>query len=131
MYPITSKIIYFESLNSTNDYLISLYKELNINKEYVVVTNHQLKGRGRRNKSWFSNEDSLTFSFSFQLQDNLNSWTLSMSVSLALIRLLLNGVSLTSTDLNRFNDLSLLVILFICVEYNASPSINSSSLLIT
>tara|TARA_B100001250_G_scaffold270070_1_gene233060 strand:- start:3838 stop:4554 length:717 start_codon:yes stop_codon:yes gene_type:complete len=91
MNKIPNKIIAFESLNSTSDYLISLYKESNVTQNFIVVTTHQNKGRGRRKKTWFSDNNSLTFSFSFELTDNMNSWILSMAVSLALLRLLLEN----------------------------------------
>ena len=88
MYKIPNKIISFESLSSTNDYLIDLYKESNVTESFIVVSTHQNKGRGTRNKKWFSDKDSLTFSLSIELTDNINSWSLSMAVSLALIRLM-------------------------------------------
>ena len=59
-----SKIIYFDTLESSNDYLINLYKKYQINTELVVVANNQTKGRGRMGKRWFSDSESLTFSCS-------------------------------------------------------------------
>jgi len=88
MHKIANRIIFFESLNSTNDYLISLYKEWNLRSNFVVMADRQYNGRGRRKKKWFSDKDSLTFSFSIELELNMNSWHLSMTVSLALVRLL-------------------------------------------
>ena len=53
MHKIANRIIFFESLNSTNDYLISLYKELNLRNNFIVMADRQHKGRGRRKKNGF------------------------------------------------------------------------------
>ncbi len=89
------KAIYFDTLDSTNDYLIKLYKEFSIKTNLVVVSNDQKKGRGRRNKNWFSNKKSLTFSFSVQLDNEISSWGLNMAISLSLIQAL-NDVGIKS-----------------------------------
>ena len=88
MYKIAQKIIYFKDLNSTNDYLISLYKKFHIKENLVIVALNQHEGRGRRENKWFSDQASLTFSLSLELSNNINSWALSMAVSLNLIKLL-------------------------------------------
>ena len=88
MYKIAQKIIYFKDLNSTNDHLIYLYKKFHIKENFVIVALDQNKGRGRRENKWFSDQGSLTFSFSIELNNNINSWVLSMAVSLNLIKLL-------------------------------------------
>ena len=83
-----SKIIYFDRLESSSDYLINLYKKNPIQTELVVVANNQAKGRGRMGKSWFSDEGSLTFSCSISMNNLLHSWHINMAVSLALIKVL-------------------------------------------
>ena len=52
MYKIAQKIISFRDLNSTNDYLISLYKKFYIKENFVIVALNQHKGRGRRENKW-------------------------------------------------------------------------------
>tara|TARA_B100001250_G_C19775232_1_gene779213 strand:+ start:616 stop:1323 length:708 start_codon:yes stop_codon:yes gene_type:complete len=84
-------IISFKALNSTNDYLIFLHKKLNVQKNLVIVTDSQKKGRGRRERLWFSDRDSLTFSFSMQIHQHINSLKISMATSLSLIQLLGNN----------------------------------------
>ena len=60
-----NKIIYFDKLASSNDYLINLYKKQNFLDVLTVYVNHQVSGRGRMGKTWFSGgEDGLSFSFS-------------------------------------------------------------------
>ena len=83
-----SKIIYFDTLESSSDYLINLYKTHQMNTELVVVSNNQTKGRGRMGKRWFSNQESLTFSCAISSNSLFNSWHINMAISLALIKLL-------------------------------------------
>jgi BirA family biotin operon repressor/biotin-[acetyl-CoA-carboxylase] ligase len=88
MFKMDHTIISFKVLNSTNDYLIFLHKKFNIQKNLVIVADSQKKGRGRRERLWFSDRDSLTFSFSLQIHQDINSLKISMATSLSLIKLL-------------------------------------------
>tara|TARA_B100000700_G_C14969654_1_gene820693 strand:- start:320 stop:1036 length:717 start_codon:yes stop_codon:yes gene_type:complete len=88
MSDLFKKISYFDTLDSSSDYLIDLFKKFQVNTELVVVTKRQKKGRGRFGKSWFSDENSLVFSFSFLLSNQLTSWHLNMAVLLSLIHIL-------------------------------------------
>lgn len=55
------KIIYFEELASTNDYIKKHYEQFD--EGTVIVTNHQTKGYGRMGRGWFSEAgQNLTFS---------------------------------------------------------------------
>jgi biotin-[acetyl-CoA-carboxylase] ligase BirA-like protein len=72
--------IYFESLASTQDYLLALDAPL---LNTVVYTHHQSKGRGTHHKMWQS--DPGDFVLSFQLNHQFKAEFLVMSVSLALI----------------------------------------------
>jgi len=57
------KIIYYNSTNSTNDDIWSLYSENN-ESNIVVITDNQKHGRGRSNNTWFSKPGhSITCSF--------------------------------------------------------------------
>lgn len=85
-----SKIIYFDTLESSSDHLINLYKKHQINTELVVVVNNQTKGRGRMGKRWFADSQSLTFSCSISITSLFDSWHINMAISLALIKLLAN-----------------------------------------
>ncbi|ONN26521.1 biotin--acetyl-CoA-carboxylase ligase [Thermosipho affectus] len=55
-----NKIIYFEKINSTNDYLKNSYKKLK--NGTIVVSKIQTNGRGRLGRNWVSNEGGLWFS---------------------------------------------------------------------
>ena len=82
-----NKIIYFDTITSTNDYLIRLYKEFDIKSQLVVFSNKQTLGRGRIGKKWFSG-DGLSFSFSIDLNKQLDKFYINMLVSLALVKIL-------------------------------------------
>lgn len=62
------KKIYFNSLESSNDYLKEQYN--NLCDEDVIIAINQTKGRGRLNRTWISNDD-LTFSILFK-NPNIN-----------------------------------------------------------
>tara|TARA_B100000579_G_scaffold434752_1_gene456343 strand:+ start:8025 stop:8744 length:720 start_codon:yes stop_codon:yes gene_type:complete len=85
---IFNKIVYFRTLKSTNDYLINLYKKHLVKNNFIVVSKYQKQGRGRIGKMWFSDSNSITFSFSIQLTKDLSAWQINMAVSLALNRVL-------------------------------------------
>ena len=85
---IFNKIVYFRALRSTNDYLINLYKNYSIKNNLIIVSKYQKNGRGRIGKMWFSDSNSITFSFSIQLTKDLSAWQINMAVSLALNRVL-------------------------------------------
>tara|TARA_B100000902_G_C27310803_1_gene918271 strand:- start:1621 stop:2340 length:720 start_codon:yes stop_codon:yes gene_type:complete len=85
MLNVFDKIVFFESLDSTSDYLIHLHKKMNFKKNLVVCTTKQKQGRGRIGKKWISNNHSLTFSFSIKLNSEFHEWTLNMIISLVLV----------------------------------------------
>ena len=58
---IGKKIIKFESLDSTSDYLNQLHNELDDGT--VCLAFKQTKGRGRRENIWVSPKGNLYFSF--------------------------------------------------------------------
>jgi len=85
MFNVFDKIVFFESLDSTSNYLIHLHKKMNLKKNLVVYATKQKQGRGRIGKKWFSNDHSLTFSFSIKLNSEFHEWILNMIISLALV----------------------------------------------
>ena len=61
-YPSSSNILYFDTLNSTNTYLLE-HHELLKQDRLVVVADQQTKGRGRMNRQFLSLQgQNLTFS---------------------------------------------------------------------
>ena len=77
-------ILYFDRLNSSSDYIIDLYKKHNFLDVLTVYVDEQVKGRGRIGKLWFSNKQSLSFSFSIALHNKQKVFDLTMLVSFAL-----------------------------------------------
>ena len=82
------KIIYFDLLDSSNDYLVNLHKNFGISTPLVVVANEQFKGKGQVGKKWFSDIGSLTFSFSIHVTKVISEWQWSMITSLAIVQVL-------------------------------------------
>jgi len=63
------EILYFDELNSTQNYLIESIKSGNLSVNNAVVALTQPKGVGSRNNSWISNKGDLTFSFAISSKD--------------------------------------------------------------
>ncbi|MHA2431286.1 MAG: biotin--[acetyl-CoA-carboxylase] ligase [Promethearchaeota archaeon] len=59
---IGQKVYYFDSITSTNTYAKNLVEENNISEGTVIVADIQTKGRGRKNRTWFSSKGGLWFS---------------------------------------------------------------------
>ena len=69
---IGHNIEYFETLDSTNKKAWELI-EKGIKNGTIVITNNQIKGRGRRGTKWFSTKQkSLTFSIILDYHDIIN-----------------------------------------------------------
>lgn len=82
-----SKLLHFDSLNSTNDYLINLCKNHSLTESVIVIADMQIKGRGRLNNKWYS-KDGLFFSFLLKSDDFLDAFFVNTLTSLALIKVL-------------------------------------------
>jgi len=84
---IGNKIISFDSLKSTNDYI----KENSISLENgsIVIAKKQTSGRGRNHNTWMSEEGNLYFSFILKEDVFRNKvFKILANVSVAIIRLL-------------------------------------------
>ena len=82
-------IVYFKKIDSSNDYLINLYKSYSFQDVLTVYVDKQLKGRGRMGKRWISHQDKgLTFSFSIQLQSKLDPFTVNMIITVSIVNFL-------------------------------------------
>ncbi|MBF26030.1 MAG: biotin--[acetyl-CoA-carboxylase] ligase [Flavobacteriales bacterium] len=88
MSKLFNKVIYFESLDSTNNYIKRLYKRFSLKSNLMVVANYQSNGRGTMGKKWFSDRNSLSFSFSVLTNSQINPWKINMLVSVVLIKVL-------------------------------------------
>ncbi|MDP2686614.1 MAG: biotin--[acetyl-CoA-carboxylase] ligase [Aequorivita sp.] len=84
-------LIKLSAIDSTNSYLKQLAKETLLQDETVVLTKHQLSGRGQMGNSWLSRQgQSLTFSIfkTFEKLQIERQFMISMTVSLAIIEAL-------------------------------------------
>lgn len=88
---IDLNLIKLSAIDSTNTYLKKLAKETQLLDETVVITKHQLSGRGQMGNGWFSREgQSLTFSM-FKVVDKLpieHQFMISMATSLGILKTL-------------------------------------------
>ena len=58
------KVIKFDAIDSTNNYLKKLYLKKSIQDKLLIVTNYQFNGKGQKNNKWLSEPNkNLTFSF--------------------------------------------------------------------
>ncbi len=84
-------IIKLNAIDSTNSYLKKLAKETQLSDETVVVTDHQVSGRGQMGNGWLSREgQSLTFSM-FKVYDGLrieDQFMISMATSMGILKAL-------------------------------------------
>ena len=78
------KIIKFDEISSTNDYLKEKHKSLD--DRTVIVSKIQTKGRGRLDRVWESGNGNLYFSM--LLKEEINPFELIVKVSLTLVNLL-------------------------------------------
>lgn len=83
------KLIKLSAIDSTNTYLKKLAKETHVADETVVITNHQLSGRGQMGNGWHSIEgQSLTFSMFKKFEDLPleRQFMISMATSLGIVK---------------------------------------------
>lgn len=73
------KILYLESLASTQEYLKELVREQKVNSPYAVVTDFQSNGIGSRGNEWKSIKGNLFLSFCIPLKDLPNDLKLESS----------------------------------------------------
>jgi len=79
----------FDVLDSSNDYLINLYKNYQSDELLTIYTDVQKKGRGRMGHGWFSGiGHGLTFSFSLEITNEINPFDVTMLTSYSIVCLL-------------------------------------------
>ena len=61
------EIRYFDKLDSTQTYLVSIIKENKLKSNLAIVAKEQTAGIGSRGNSWNSNKGDLTFSFAIKV----------------------------------------------------------------
>jgi BirA family biotin operon repressor/biotin-[acetyl-CoA-carboxylase] ligase len=64
------RLHFFPRLKSTNDHATTLRKRGKLFAPAIVLTSHQLAGRGRGSNTWWSGDGSLTVTFVLPVQDH-------------------------------------------------------------
>ena len=104
---IDLNLIKLNAIDSTNTYLKKLAKETQLLDETVVITKHQVSGRGQMGNFWLSREgQSLTFSmfkvfFDFRVEDQ---FIISMATSLGILKAL-EALNIPSISIKWPNDI--------------------------
>jgi BirA family biotin operon repressor/biotin-[acetyl-CoA-carboxylase] ligase len=65
------RLHWFPRLRSTNDHAIALRQRGDLYAPAVVLTGHQLAGRGRGSNTWWSGAGSLTVTFAMPIEDGV------------------------------------------------------------
>jgi BirA family transcriptional regulator, biotin operon repressor / biotin---[acetyl-CoA-carboxylase] ligase len=64
------RVHFFSRLRSTNDHAVALRKQKKLFAPAIVLTSHQMAGRGRGSNSWWSGDGSLTVTFVLPVQEH-------------------------------------------------------------
>ncbi|NQY09810.1 MAG: biotin--[acetyl-CoA-carboxylase] ligase [Flavobacteriales bacterium] len=92
---IGHEIVYLETVDSTNSYLLGLVDGDELEEGYIVIAHKQLKGKGQRMNSWKS-ESGKNLTLSLYLKPNLkieNHFDLNKIISIAVVELLKQFIS--------------------------------------
>jgi BirA family biotin operon repressor/biotin-[acetyl-CoA-carboxylase] ligase len=77
------RLHWFSRLRSTNDHAAALRKRGELYAPAVVLTGHQIAGRGRGSNSWWSGAGSLTVTFVFPIDQHLAPYHIPLIAGLA------------------------------------------------
>ena len=77
------RLHWFARLRSTNDHAAVLRRQRELFAPAVVLTGHQLAGRGRGGNGWFSGAGSITATFAFSAEEHLLTHQLPLVAGLA------------------------------------------------
>ena len=77
------RLHWFSRLRSTNDHAALLRKRGELFAPAIVLTGHQLFGRGRGANSWWSGQGSLTVTFAFAIDQHLAPYHIPLIAGLA------------------------------------------------
>ena len=85
------KVIKFDAIDSTNNYLKKLYLKKSIQDKLLIVANYQFNGKGQKNNKWHSEPSkNLIFSF-YKILENRkiqNPFILNCIISLSVLKVL-------------------------------------------
>jgi len=98
----------FDTLDSTNDFLLNHFESRLTNNDYipVVATELQTNGRGRLGRTWHTGlGDSLTFSLRWRFEQSVSALSgLSLVIGIAIIRVF-KSLSINNVNLKWPNDI--------------------------
>jgi BirA family biotin operon repressor/biotin-[acetyl-CoA-carboxylase] ligase len=77
------KLHYFPRLKSTNDHATALRKQGKLFAPAIVLTAHQIAGRGRGSNRWWSDDGSITVTFVFPVEEHLSPHQVPLAAGLA------------------------------------------------
>lgn len=77
------KLHWFPKLRSTNDHAAVLRKRGKLFAPAIVLTGHQVAGRGRGSNTWWSGEGSITVTFVFPVEEHLSPHQIPLIAGLA------------------------------------------------
>src|SRR5690242_3673387 len=77
------RLHFFPRLRSTSDHALALRKRGKLFAPAVVVTPHQLSGRGRGSNTWWSDDGCLTVTFVFANDEQLQPHQIPLLAGLA------------------------------------------------
>ncbi len=86
-----NNIVFYKTVDSTNDYLAKLVREKKVENKFVLVADFQTKGKGQRSNRWYSSRGkNLLFSLYLKPSDTLvkNKIYFNIITSLALVHTL-------------------------------------------
>jgi BirA family biotin operon repressor/biotin-[acetyl-CoA-carboxylase] ligase len=77
------RLHWYPRLRSTNDHAALLRKRGELFAPSIVLTGHQIAGRGRGNNTWWSGSGSLTVTFAFAIDQHLQPYHIPLIAGLA------------------------------------------------
>ena len=93
---------YFKKVKSTNETSLRLIKKNNLNGS--VISEIQTKGKGRRDKKWFSKKGNLFLSIFFKINKKINIKKIT-KLNLNIINKIINEYSFIKTSIKKPNDI--------------------------
>jgi BirA family biotin operon repressor/biotin-[acetyl-CoA-carboxylase] ligase len=99
------RLHWFPRLRSTNDHAAAMRKRGELYAPAVVLTGHQIAGRGRGTNTWWSGAGSLTATFLFPAEDHLAPHQIPLVAGLAVRRAVARFMPESNIQLKWPNDL--------------------------
>lgn len=98
------RLAWFARVGSTNTHAAALRRRGELFAPAVVLTGHQIKGRGRNTNTWWSDEGSLTVTFVLPVDDQLSPHQLPLIAGLAVRNVLAKTAGDEAIQLKWPND---------------------------